>query len=161
MQEIEINAKPYKIALAPMEGVTDFPARLWISLFGGVKAMTTPFYRVTRNHTAKIPQSWAPELFHPEVGSRLPYQLAPQFMAASASDFGRVATDLGQLGSDLFEINCGCPAAKTVGRGAGSSLLQEVKGFRYFIEALSQQVGDGQLSVKMRLGYNDDVYSRT
>ncbi len=40
------------LALAPMEGVTDFPLRLWLWMCSGLPKMSTPFLRVTASYQA-------------------------------------------------------------------------------------------------------------
>ena len=156
MPENCVQLKSYRVALAPMEGVTDFPVRVWFHLFGAVQEMTTPFYRVSRGHSARIPDNWAPKIFVPEVGGRLRYRLTPQVMAATLDDCKRVASELQKDSQGILELNCGCPASRSVGRGAGSSLLRSVEDFQSFVRGLSGALGPGVLSVKMRLGYEDD-----
>ena len=78
-----------------MEGVTDWPARIWFGQTSAPALMTTPFLRVTDTFPGRI----IPPLFCPELtwkaapggpGATSP-RLIPQLMATNADDFARVA----------------------------------------------------------------------
>ena len=95
--------------LAPMEGVGDFPLRLWIWLCSAPSSMGTPFLRATQTWPNSVPEGWAPELLVPGVGDGLPYALVPQIMSPHPEQFLRVAHQLLPQ-SGVVEVNCGCPA---------------------------------------------------
>jgi tRNA-dihydrouridine synthase len=141
-------------SLAPMEGVTSFPTRLWLHLASAPAAMTTPFLRVTRAPLpdGRLPQGYAPELF--ELRGALPYQLMPQLLAAEADAFLRAAEWLPPAVTPAIELNCGCPAPTSAGRGAGSGLLQDPRELGDLLGHLSARIGAGRLAVKIRLGFD-------
>ncbi|MFW7379767.1 MAG: tRNA-dihydrouridine synthase family protein [Oligoflexus sp.] len=145
-------ASSFRFGLAPMEGVTDLPFRLWMSMASDPAMTCTPFLRVTSTYPARFPLEFAPELH--ELRGQVRYQLLPQLMAAQAEDFVRVAKPLLQH-SSVVELNCGCPAPNAVGSGAGSSLLKAPDQFRQFLLTSLEQVGASNLAVKMRLGFED------
>ena len=149
-----INDNP-KFSLAPMEGVTDFPTRLWLSLCSGIKDMTTPFLRVTSTfpHKKKPPLQWAPDIFDPDIASALDIKTIPQLMAADPNRFIEVAEDLLQF-SDHVELNCGCPSSKVVGKGAGSRLLENTDTFTDMTKTIATHLPAQRFSIKMRLGYD-------
>lgn len=146
-----IKAALFNFGLAPMEGVSDFPFRLWLSMTSDPDWCCTPFLRVTGSYPRnKIPVDFAPEL-GPLRGA-VRYRLYPQLMAATARDFVRVAETL-LAHAPYVELNCGCPAPNAVGSGAGSSLLREATSFHRFIKEAADALGAEQLAVKMRLGF--------
>ena len=61
-------------SVAPMEGITTFPMRLWLSLASQPAAATTPFLRATKTFPERrLPVTYAPELF--ELRGVLPYTI--------------------------------------------------------------------------------------
>ena len=139
------------LGLAPMEGVSDLPFRLWMSLASRPRFCSTPFLRVTNTFPkSKIPRSYAPELS--ELSSYINYQVTPQIMASQTEDFLRVADQV-LKDSDFVDLNCGCPSPNAVGSSAGSSLLSTSERFGNFVSHLSQELGNQKLSVKMRTGF--------
>lgn len=142
--------------LAPMEGTTEFPVRLWYSLVSQPAFACAPFVRVTASYPRRdhIRRLW-PELFIPK--DRLAYQFRPQFMASSVDDFLRAFEPIADLTREI-EVNCGCPAPKAVGHGAGSSILRNPDQFADVMDQLSQKLGAKRLCVKMRTGFDSDEH---
>lgn len=134
-----------------MEGVSDFAFRLWLAATSAPPTAGTPFLRVTASYPGSVPEGYAPELGELQTQA-LSYRLLPQLMATSAEDFIRVAKPLLKR-TPVIELNCGCPAPKSVGSGAGSSLLQNPTAFGRFVRQCVAALGDGRLSVKMRTGF--------
>lgn len=56
---------------------------------------------------------------------------------------------------DIIDINMGCPARKIISNGDGSSLLKDIKLAIEIIEACVK-VTDKPITVKFRIGFNDD-----
>ena len=140
----------FEISLAPMEGVTDLSMRLFLFLTSGIDRMTTPFLRATATYPHRdLPQNWLGE----RAFSRTSYQVVGQVMASRPEDFLRAAKLL--PAGTLVELNCGCPAPKAVGRGAGSQLLTDCRHFGLFIRELCDQLPAKTLRVKMRTGFTD------
>jgi tRNA-dihydrouridine synthase len=136
-----------------MEGVSDFPLRLWQCLVAPPETMATPFLRATATYPARaIPEQFAPELF--SLAGKLPYRLLPQVMAAEPEPFVRAARLLLDK-SPVVELNCGCPSPTCTGKGAGSSLLREPEALAAFAAEVTAALGPGRVSVKMRTGYVD------
>jgi tRNA-dihydrouridine synthase len=158
---MEKCSKKFPIGLAPMEGVTEYPARIWFHLFSNPDFLCTPFLRMTDTFPAKKwPNDFAPEL---TAGVGAPYELWPQMMASSVENFLKGWEQIHrQTGGTIasVDINCGCPSPNPTGRGAGSSLLKHVDEFSSMIEQLTRAMGPGVLGVKMRTGFHDtDQYS--
>lgn len=140
------------VGLAPMEGVTEFPTRLWFSLHGKFNTMGTPFLRVTDSYPGNsIPNRWAPEITIPDLDKKVPYQLIPQIMGVNQKRLIQTGEQVLQL-SNLVELNCGCPSPTVFGKGAGSGLLAEPKIFEQLISCMSQNLGSEHFMVKTRLG---------
>ena len=140
-------------ALAPMEGVTDFPMRLWMSLAGRPDELTTPFIRVTSTFdgTDHLARS-IPEI-HLQKAS--PYSLVPQIMLSDPEHLKAIAPKLiDEFG--VLEINAGCPAPKCVSKGAGSRLLVDPTEFQRFLEKITAIVPRDLTRVKMRTGFDGD-----
>lgn len=143
----------WQLGLAPMEGVSDFPFRLWQSLVAPPARMSTPFLRATASFPAQaLPVRFAPEL--DVLAGKLSYRLIPQVMAAEPEHFVRAA-ELFLARSPVVELNCGCPSPTCTGKGAGSSLLSDARGFAQFLATIARALGANRLAIKMRTGYHD------
>ncbi|WP_141733401.1 tRNA-dihydrouridine synthase family protein [Oligoflexus tunisiensis] len=145
-----------ELSVAPMEGVTTFPMRLWLTMTSQPPAMTSPFLKVTR----AFPESALPDTFIPELmqlREALPYELVPQFITGEPEQFLRAAAFIPPTLAPVIEINCGCPSPNSMGRYAGSGMLSDPEFFARSIETLSQELGPGRLAVKMRLGVQSDA----
>ncbi len=143
------------ISVAPMEGVTTFPMRLWLQMVAAPEAMTSPFLRVTRVFPEnELPLDFVPELFH--LRGALPYSLVPQYICGELEPFLRAASLLPPVIAPMIELNCGCPSPNSMGRYAGSGILREPEYFARSVESLCRELGPGRLAIKMRLGIDSD-----
>jgi tRNA-dihydrouridine synthase len=143
----------FPVGLAPMEGVTGFPMRLWIAQTGAPDTMTTPFLRLTPTFpSGELPPDFAPEVFEHAPG-HYPYRLTPQIMAVEAEHVIRALPLFG--GASVVELNCGCPSPICSGKGAGSGLLKDPQAFAEMVDELVKAAGPGRLAIKMRTGYHD------
>jgi len=149
-------------ALAPMDGVTDAPARGLIASFGGISYLTTEFVRVSGHPVSeKVLLRECPEL---EAGGlaagKVPMSVQilggdPRLMAESA----RRAVSLGALAID---INFGCPAKCVNRHDGGSALLRFPERLYAITAAVRDAVPDTiPVSAKIRLGFSnpDDVFT--
>lgn len=147
------TAPPYAVGLAPMEGVTGFPARLFFRLASRPATIATPFLRVTATHPHKaLPPEFVPEIT--ALGGRgTDYPLVVQLMAVEGDDFLRAA-ELFMEHVPFLEINCGCPSPTCVGKGAGSSMLKDQDDFHATMARISKALGPKRFAVKMRTGFD-------
>jgi tRNA-dihydrouridine synthase len=146
------SADPF-IGVAPMEGVTDFPARLWFRLIAPWNPLCTPFIRVTEAYPPQhLPLSFCPELT--ELKGYLNYELIPQILTTKPARFVQIAEKILEH-SPVVDFNCGCPAPKVISKKGGSALLADAEAFCSLIEHLAHEIGASRLSVKMRLGIHD------
>ncbi len=144
------------ISVAPMEGVTTFPMRIWLQMSSQPTAMTSPFLRVTRSMPERqLPDSFIPELI--QLRGVLPYQLIPQFISGDPDSFLRACSFIPEAVSPVIEINCGCPSPNSLGKMAGSGMLADPESFARTIARFSEVLGPGRLAVKMRLGLDRDA----
>jgi tRNA-dihydrouridine synthase len=137
-----------------MEGVTDFPTRLWFYLISRPDFLSTPFLRLGPSFPKhEIPSYWCPEILIPEVARVVPYQVVPQFMSPEAEYVVRAGEKILTV-APFIDLNCGCPAPNAVGKGAGSSILADPGRFADFLRTVTSGIGAQMLSVKMRIGYD-------
>ncbi len=148
---------PVEFGLAPMEGVTDFPARIWFNQTARPDFLWTPFLRVTDT----FPGREIPLLYCPEIRGGSPVRVIPQVMATNAGDFVRAAElilkshDSRETKVDPFwvDLNCGCPSPVVVGGRAGSALLQVPDSMAAILDEGIARLGAGRISVKIRTGF--------
>lgn len=140
------------VGLAPMEGVSDFPMRLWMSVTSKPYFQVTPFLRVTQTFPKHLPHNWAPEILEKDLSKSLSYKLVPQLMCPDPEPFVHVAKKVLQHTS-FVELNCGCPAPVVVGKGAGSGLIRDPNVLRNFLNICTQELAAEKLAVKIRTGF--------
>src|ERR1700687_6305793 len=122
------SVKPFKIRdieisppliLSPMAGVTDVSFRRLLKQRGGIGLTVSEFISVeglTRNN----PKSKRQMRFYPE---ERPF--AVQIFGGQPERM-RIAAEMAEeIGADILDINCGCPAPKVVKHGGGSGLLKD------------------------------------
>lgn len=147
-----MNLASATFGLAPMEGVSDWPFRLWFALNGPISFMSTPFLRATDSFPKAIPSDFAPELGQLPA----PYELIPQIMASRPEDFIRTAQLWLKDGASFVDLNCGCPSPNPVSGGAGSSLLKSSHTFLDFVRKAADVLPAKSFSVKMRTGFDGE-----
>ena len=145
------------IYLAPMEGLVDPVMRDIISRIGGIDRAVTEFVRVSDQ---VLPQRvylrLSPELKQGgTTASGLPVYI--QLLGSDPDMLAGCASMLVALGAPGIDLNFGCPA-KTVIRNRGGSILLREPDLIHRIVAKVRQVipVSTPLTVKMRLGYEDD-----
>jgi tRNA-dihydrouridine synthase C len=144
------------LALAPMDGVTDWVHRELASALGGVSQCVTEFVRVCdRAPPKRVFTSTCPELLRGGVtSSGVPVfvQLLggdPEAMAAAAA----VAAELGAPGIDL---NFGCPAKRVNNHDGGASILRCPARAEQITRAVRAAVpATIPVTAKVRLGWSD------
>src|SRR5258706_4372217 len=125
-QMIEIN--PFKIrdmefnpplVLSPMAGVTDISFRRLLKQRGGIGLTVSEFISVeglTRNNPKSKRQMRFYENERPFAVQIFGGQTGRMRMAAEMAE---------EIGADILDVNCGCPAPKVVKHGGGSRLLKD------------------------------------
>jgi tRNA-dihydrouridine synthase C len=158
LAELFARARPERplLALAPMEGVSDYVVRQLLSELGGMDLCVTEFIRVLRVPTpAKVLRRECPELTQGGrtlSGVPVVVQLlggVPEAVAATAV----TAVGLGALGVDL---NFGCPARCVNGSDGGAALLRCPPRVTDVVAATRAAVpAHVPVSAKIRLGWDD------
>lgn len=145
IRDIEINPP---LVLSPMAGVTDISFRRLLKRRGGVGLTVSEFVSVeglTRNN----PKSKRQMRFYED---ERPY--AVQIFGGQPERMAMAAEMAQEIGADILDINCGCPAPKVVKNGGGSGLLKDHERLRTILEAV-RKVTVIPLTIKIRAGFYD------
>lgn len=150
-QKLAKEKKPF-FALAPMADVTDIAQRQMLVKYGKPDVLYTEFVSCDglvnkEGRKALIKNLRFYENEHPIVA---------QFFSAKPENFFECAKLANKMGFDGFEINMGCPDKSVVDQGAGAALIKNPKLARKIIQAAKEGAGDMPVSVKTRIGYNEN-----
>lgn len=150
-QKLAKEKKPF-FALAPMADVTDIAQRQMLVKYGKPDVLYTEFVSCDglvnkEGRKALIKNLRFFENEHPIVA---------QFFSARPENFFECAKLAKEMGFDGIEINMGCPDKSVVDQGAGAALIKNPKLARKIIQAAKEGAGDMPVSVKTRIGYNEN-----
>ncbi|MBA2378282.1 MAG: tRNA dihydrouridine synthase DusB [Blastocatellia bacterium] len=149
--------KPFKIRdiaidppliLSPMAGVTDYTFRRLVKRRGGVGLVVSEFVSVeglTRGNPKSKRQMHFDE-------SERPY--AVQIFGGRAERMAMGAEMAEEIGADILDVNCGCPAPKVVKNGGGSGLLREPERLEEILKEIKKVITI-PLTLKLRTGFSD------
>jgi tRNA-dihydrouridine synthase len=107
------------LILSPMAGVTDVPFRCLLKRRGGIGLTVSEFISVeglTRNNPKAKRQMRFFDYERP---------FAVQIFGAQPERMRMAAEMAQEVGADILDVNCGCPAPKVVKHGGGSGLLKD------------------------------------
>lgn len=145
-----------RLALAPMEGVSDPVARHLLSSLGGMDLCVTEFVRVTHQPlSSKRLLQACPELQKSgRTDSGTPVLV--QLLGSDCDAMAETAVRAINLGAPGIDLNFGCPARRVNGNDGGAAILRTP----YRIEAVVQAVRnvvprDRPVSAKIRLGWDN------
>ena len=151
--------KPFKIRnididppliLSPMAGVTDYTFRRLIKRRGGVGLVVSEFISVeglTRNNPKSKRQMRFDEEERP---------FAVQIFGGQPERMAMGAEMAEEIGADILDVNCGCPAPKVVRNGGGSGLLRDLPRLEAILKAIKSSITI-PLTLKLRTGYSDST----
>jgi len=145
IRNVEINPP---LILSPMAGVTDVSFRRLIKRRGGVGLSVSEFISVeglTRNN----PKSKRQMRFYED---ERPF--AVQIFGGQPERMRMAAEMAEEVGADILDINCGCPAPKVVKHGGGSGLLKDYPRLETILNEVKKAITI-PLTVKIRAGYFD------
>jgi tRNA-dihydrouridine synthase B len=139
------------LALAPMEGVTDFAFRAICKDWGADVVYTEFVSADAIAHGAK------------KVLDKLKYDEAQrpvvaQIFGHDSEAFAYAAKLIAKLGFDGLDINLGCPARKVINHGSGGALLRDPKFARQLILKAVESC-DLPVSLKMRTSVRKEAKS--
>jgi tRNA-dihydrouridine synthase B len=147
IRNIEINPP---LILSPMAGVTDFTFRRLIKNRGGVGLSVSEFISV-EGLTRHNPKSKRQMRFDE---SERPF--AVQIFGGQAPRMALAAEMAEEIGADILDINCGCPAPKVVKHGGGSGLLRDLPRLEEILKEIKKSISI-PLTLKMRIGFSDST----
>src|SRR5438105_9327558 len=135
MSEIEpfkirdIEIKP-PLVLSPMAGVTDISFRRLLKQRGGVGLTVSEFISV-EGLTRQNPKSKRQMRFDED---ERPF--AVQIFGGQPERMAMGAEMAEEVGADILDVNCGCPAPKVVKNGGGSGLLKNPEQLEVILKAI-------------------------
>jgi nifR3 family TIM-barrel protein len=136
------------LILSPMAGVTDYVFRRLIKRRGGVGLVVSEFISV-EGLTRGNPKSKRQMRFDEE---ERPF--AVQIFGGRADRMAMGAEMAQEVGADIVDINCGCPAPKVVKNGGGSGLLREPARLEEILKETKRAISI-PLTLKVRTGYSE------
>lgn len=147
IRDIEINPP---LVLSPMAGVTDISFRRLLKQCGGIGLTVSEFISVeglTRNNPKSKRQMRFYENERPFAVQIFGGQHERMRMAAEMAE---------EIGADILDVNCGCPAPKVVKHGGGSGLLRDLPRLETILKEIKKTVTI-PLTIKIRAGYSDST----
>ena len=147
IRDIEINPP---LVLSPMAGVTDISFRRLVKQRGGVGLTVSEFISVeglTRNNPKSKRQMRFYENERPFAVQVFGGQPERMRMAAEMAE---------EVGADILDVNCGCPAPKVVKHGGGSGLLRDLPRLETILKEIKKAITI-PLTIKIRAGYSDSA----
>jgi nifR3 family TIM-barrel protein len=145
IRDIEINPP---LILSPMAGVTDISFRRLLKRCGGIGLTVSEFISV-EGLTRHNPKSKRQMRFFEE---ERPF--AVQIFGGQVERMRMAAEMAEEVGADILDINCGCPAPKVVKHGGGSGLLRDYTRLEEILKEIKKAITI-PLTIKIRAGYYD------
>jgi tRNA-dihydrouridine synthase B len=147
IRNIEINPP---LILSPMAGVTDVSFRRLLKKCGGVGLTVSEFISV-EGLTRSNPKSKRQMRFYAE---ERPF--AAQIFGGQPERMRMAAEMAEEVGADILDINCGCPAPKVVKHGGGSGLLKDHERLETILKEIKKAITI-PLTIKIRAGFYDST----
>src|SRR5437588_7576706 len=157
LAEVGREVKPFRVrgvdikpplVLSPMAGVTDISFRRLLKQRGGIGLTVSEFISVeglTRNNPKSRRQMRFFEYERPFAVQIFGGQPERMRMAAEVAE---------EVGADILDINCGCPAPKVVKHGGGSGLLKDLPRLETILKEIKKAITI-PLTIKIRAGFYD------
>jgi len=133
-----------------MAGVTDYTFRRLIKRRGGVGLVVSEFISV-EGLTRGNPKAKRQMRFDEE---ERPF--AVQIFGGQPERMALGAEMAEEVGADILDVNCGCPAPKVVKNGGGSGLLREPTRLETILKEIKKTITI-PLTLKLRTGYTDST----
>ena len=83
-------------------------------------------------------------------------RLPCRFSAGSPNEWRLGAEMAEEVGADILDVNCGCPAPKVVKHGGGSALLRDLPRMETILKEIKKAISI-PLTLKMRVGFSDST----
>ncbi len=133
-----------------MAGVTDYTFRRLIKRRGGVGLVVSEFISV-EGLTRGNPKSKRQMRFDQE---ERPY--AVQIFGGQPERMVLGAEMAEEVGADILDVNCGCPAPKVVKNGGGSGLLKDPERLETILKEIKKSITI-PLTLKVRTGFSEST----
>lgn len=147
IRDIEINPP---LVLSPMAGVTDYSFRRMAKRRGGIGLTVSEFISV-EGLTRGNPKAKRQMRFWQE---ERPF--AVQIFGGQIERMVTGAEMAQEMGADILDINCGCPAPKVVKHGGGSGLLRDLPRLETILKEIKKAITI-PLTLKFRAGFTDST----
>ena len=135
-----------QVCSAPMAGVSDYPFRQMLRLFGNQPLFSEMVSVETLVHA------------HPKTLKMLTFakerNIIVQLVGANPDNMGKAAEIIADLGVTAIDINMGCPVKKLIQNHSGAMLMQDQDLACRLVESVKVRTSL-PLSVKTRLGWTD------
>lgn len=152
------------IVLAPLADVTDAAFRRMIAKYsahervdgttGGPDVMWTEF--VSADGLALATPEGKEKLMADLIYSEEERPIVAQLFSSNEKHMEAAARLCAELGFDGIDINMGCPDRSIEKQGCGSAMIKTPEKARSIIRAAKRGAGELPVTVKTRLGYNQD-----
>ena len=143
----DVEIKP-PLILSPMAGVTDVSFRRLLKRRGGIGLTVSEFISV-EGLTRQNPKSKRQMRFYED---ERPFSV--QIFGGQAERMRMAAEMAEEVGADILDVNCGCPAPKVVKHGGGSGLLRDHERLETILKEIKKAITI-PLTIKIRAGYYD------
>lgn len=140
------------MAISPMSGVTDDPFRLMFLKYGKPDVFWTEFVSVAALVSEKG-RDYCLRVLKFAPNER---PIVAQIFGSDPVQFKKAAELLVELGFDGIDINMGCPDKDIEKQGAGSALIKNPQLAKEIIGAVKKGAGKIPVSVKTRIGYDEN-----
>lgn len=141
-----------KYYMAPLEGITVHTYRnSFREFFGGIDKYFTPF--IAAEGSLKMKKREIKDIL-PENNPDI--HLVPQIISNNADNFIRFVHLISDRGYREINFNLGCPSGTVVSRHKGSGFLAEPDELDRFFDKVFNEISDVNISVKTRIGVNDE-----
>ncbi|MCC6745125.1 MAG: tRNA-dihydrouridine synthase family protein, partial [Acidobacteria bacterium] len=137
------------LILAPMAGVTDSPFRRLIKELGGVGLIVTEFVSVEGLTRGNLRTHRLLKFLEEER------PISIQIFGYDAERMRQAAEVVEEVGADVLDVNCGCPARKVIKGGGGSNLLKDLPQLEKILRGIYRSISI-PMTVKIRTGWNED-----
>src|SRR5436190_23708967 len=145
IRDIEISPP---LILSPMAGVTDVSFRRLLKRRGGVGLSVSEFVSV-EGLTRSNPKSKRQMRFYEDERP-----VAVQSCGGQPERMVLAAEMAEEVGADILDVNCGCPAPKVVKHGGGSGLLKDHPRLEEILKEIKKAITI-PMTVKIRAGFYD------
>lgn len=139
---------PGRVLMAPMTGITDLPFRVLASRLGAAYVATEMVA------AAELARARPDVVRRAAVGDGLPLTVI-QLVGRDPHAMAEGARMAEQAGADIIDLNFGCPAKEVTGSASGSALMR-TPDLASRIMGAAVAATSRPVTVKMRLGWDDD-----